>query len=101
MKNPRLSALHHIPVLALLLCALPAAAEQLDIARLFAAPELAGTGLFAARIAPDGKLVTYLKGAADNKDRLDLWAYDLRTRSHRQLIDARQLLPAEGETLSP
>ena len=101
MKNPRLFALHHIPVLALLLCALPAAAEQLDIARLFAAPELAGSGLRAARLAPDGKLVAYLKGAADNKDRLDLWAYDLRTRSHRQLIDARQLLPAEGETLSP
>lgn len=88
-------------MLASLLCLQPAFAEQLDIARLFAAPELAGSGLRSARIAPDGKLVAYLKGAADNKDRLDLWAYDLRTHSHRLLIDSRQLLPAEGETLSP
>ena len=85
---------------ALLLGLQPAYGEQLDIARLFAAPELAGSGLRAVRLAPDGKLVAYLKGAADNKDRLDLWAYDLRTHSHRQLIDARQLLPTQGEVLS-
>ena len=90
-------------VVALLALVLPAlaTAERLSVERLFRAPDLAGERLRAARISPDGKLVAYLKSAADNKDRLDLWAYDLRTRQHRLLIDARALLPPGGETLSP
>ena len=89
-------------VLALLALVLPglATAERLSVDRLFAAPDLAGERLRAARISPDGQLVAYLKSAADNKDRLDLWAYDLRTRQHRLLIDARALLPPGGEALS-
>ena len=77
-----------------------AQSEQLTLQRLFNGPDLAGQSLRSARIAPDGQLVAYLRGAEDDKDRLDLWAYDLRTRSHRQLIDARKLLPPGGETLS-
>jgi dipeptidyl-peptidase 4 len=75
------------------------AAEALTIERLFAAPDLAGPSLRSARLSPDGKLVTYLRGADDNRDRLDLWAYDIARREHRQLIDARALMPP-GATLS-
>ncbi|MEY2854370.1 MAG: hypothetical protein RL030_1502, partial [Pseudomonadota bacterium] len=52
-------------------------AEALTIERLFTAPDLAGPSLRSARLSPDGKLVTYLRGADDNRDRLDLWAYDI------------------------
>lgn len=86
--------------LALWLAPGPAVAEKLSIERLFAAPDLAGATLRGAKLSPDGKLVAYLKGADDNPDRQDLWAYDLRTHAHRQLVDARALLPKGGETLS-
>lgn len=75
-------------------------AEKLTIDRLFAAPDLAGERLRQPRFSPDGKMVVYLKSAADDKDRLDLWAYDLRTHKHRRLIDARALLGSDAEALS-
>jgi dipeptidyl-peptidase 4 len=68
-------------------------AAELTIDRLFAAPNLAGDSLRAPKLAPNGKLVAYLKSAADNRDRLDLWAYDVARGEHRQLIDARALAP--------
>ena len=90
---PRLAALAFLAVLALP-DRLPA--EQLTIERLFAAPDLAGDSLRSPRLSPNGRLVAYLKGAADNRDRLDLWAYDLSSGKHRQLIDARALVPESG-----
>ncbi|MEO8308823.1 MAG: S9 family peptidase [Pseudomonadota bacterium] len=71
-------------------------AAQLTIERLFAAPDLAGESLRSPRLSPNARLVAYLKGAADNRDRLDLWAYDLASGKHRQLIDARALVPDSG-----
>jgi dipeptidyl-peptidase-4 len=75
-------------------------AEKLSVERLFRAPELSGERMRQPRFSPDGRMVAYLKSADDDQDRLDLWAYDLRTRTHRQLVDARSLLPAGGESLS-
>jgi dipeptidyl-peptidase-4 len=69
-----------------------ASAEKLSVERLFAAPDLSGTPLRGARISPDGRLVTYLRGGAANKDRLDLWAYDIPTRRHRLLVDSSRLV---------
>ncbi len=74
----------------------PLPATELTVERLFAAPDLAGDSLRSPRLSPNGRLVAYLKGAADNRDRLDLWAYDLATGKHRQLIDARALVPEAG-----
>ena len=90
-----------LPGLALSGIALPGAvlAAELTVERLFAAPDLAGDSLRSPRLSPDGRLVAYLKGAADNRDRLDLWAYDLASGKHRQLIDARALVP-DSTTLS-
>jgi dipeptidyl-peptidase-4 len=75
------------------------AGGRLTLERLFDGPDLAGDSLRAARLTPDGRRVTYLKGAADDKDRLDLWGYELATHRHRLLVDARGLQPG-GETLS-
>ena len=68
----------------------------LTLERLFAAPELAGAGLRGLRFSPDGTRVTWLQGSAEDKDRLDLWAYDIKTRKKARLVDARALLPEEA-----
>ncbi len=93
-------------VLALAVTSLPAtpvlaaqAATPLTVERLFAAPDLSGDSLRQPQLSPDGRLVAYLKGAADDRDRLDLWAYDIRRGEHRVLVDARALAP-EKEVLS-
>jgi dipeptidyl-peptidase 4 len=70
-------------------------AEKLTIERMFSAPDLSGSSLRAPQISPDSRLVTYLKGAERNKDRLDLWAYDIAKRHHRLLVDSSKLVPQE------
>ena len=72
-----------------------AQAEKLSIERLFAAPDLSGATLRAPQISPDGRLVAYLRGSDRNKDRLDLWAYDISKGHHRLLVEAARLSPAE------
>ena len=80
-----------IPTLAITL----AHAEKLTIERLFAAPDLSGATLRSPQISPDGRLVAYLRGAERNKDRLDLWAYDIGKQRHRRLVDSAKLVPEE------
>ena len=86
-------------VLAMLssLAATAGDASELTIERLSAAPDLNGPVLRAAQFSPDGTLVTYLQAAADDKDRFDLWAFDISAREARQLVDSRRLAPDEGE----
>ena len=70
-------------------------AEKLTLERIFAAPDLSGASLRAPQISPDGRLVAYLRGSERNKDRLDLWAYDLGKHQHRMLVDSARLAPEE------
>jgi dipeptidyl-peptidase 4 len=77
-----------------------AQAEKLTIDRMFAAPDLSGATLRAPQISPDGRLVAYLRGAERNKDRLDLWAYDIAKHHQRLLVDSSKLAPEE-HALSP
>ena len=70
-------------------------AEPLTVARIFADPDLAGPRLRAPKFSPDGRYVTYLQGKLDNKDQLDLWAFDTRTGSARMLVDSRKLMGKE------
>jgi dipeptidyl-peptidase 4 len=77
-----------------------AQAEKLTIERIFAAPDLSGASLRSPQISPDGQLVAYLRGAERNKDRMDLWAYDVVHHQHRLLVDAATLVPQE-HALSP
>ncbi len=74
-------------------------AEQLSIDRIFGAPDISGPTLRSPQISPDGALIAYLKGRDDDKDRFDLWAYDVRARRHRRLIDSR-LLTGPDKALS-
>jgi dipeptidyl-peptidase-4 len=72
-----------------------AGAEMLTIERFFAAPDLSGASLRSPQISPDGHYVAYLRGSDRNKDRLDLWGYDIRAKKHTLLVDSSQLVPQE------
>lgn len=66
-----------------------AVAEPLTVERIFSDPDLSGPRLRAPQFSPDGRLLTYLRGKADDKDQMDLWAFDIRTGQHRLLVDSR------------
>src|SRR5215204_1198997 len=66
----------------------PVCAEILTLERIFAAPDLNGPTLRGVEISPDGKLIAYLKARADDKDRFDLWAFDVRESRDRLLVDS-------------
>ena len=70
-------------------------AAELTIDRLFDAPALAGPTIVGLKISPDGSRVTYLQGKPEDKDRLDLWEYDLRKGRARILVDSKVLAPAQ------
>jgi dipeptidyl-peptidase-4 len=72
-----------------------AMAEKLTIDRLFAGPDLSGASLRSPHLSPDGRFVAYLRGKDNNKDRLDLWAYDIGRHEHRLLVDSTVLEPQE------
>ena len=52
------------------------------------------------KISPDGNLVAYLKARDDDKDRFDLWAYDISAARHRRLVDSRELAGGTDSALS-
>jgi len=72
-----------------------ARADDLSLERLFSAPDLSGPTLRGAKISPDGRLIAYLKAREDDKDRFDLWAFDVARREHRRLVDSRTLAGAD------
>ena len=47
------------------------------------------------KISPDGKLIAYLRARDDDKDRFDLWAYDVAAKRDRLLVDSRTLAGAD------
>ena len=73
----------------------PAWSGKLPLERLFSAPDLSGPTLRGVKISPDGKLVAYLQARDDDKDRYDLWAYDVNAKRHRRLVDSRTLAGAD------
>ncbi|WP_404339707.1 DPP IV N-terminal domain-containing protein [Sphingomonas sp. MMS12-HWE2-04] len=65
--------------------------EQLTLQRVFASPDLNGATPRAARLSPDGKLLTLLRNRADEKERFDLWAMDTATGKWRMLVDSKKV----------
>jgi len=74
-------------------------AKELTLDRIFASPDLSGSGLRALKISPDGKRVTYLQGKKTDKDQYDLWEYHIEDQVNRLLVDS-QLLFTGLEALS-
>ena len=68
---------------------MPAKADDLTLARVFASPDLAGEQPRALKLSPDGRLLTSLRPRADEKDRFDLWAMDTASGEWRMLVDSK------------
>jgi dipeptidyl-peptidase-4 len=78
------------PALLFIACTIVTAgyAKQLTIDRLFDAPALAGPAITGISLSSDDTRVTYLRGKQEDKNRLDLWEFDITTGRSRLLVDA-------------
>ncbi|MDQ3205932.1 MAG: S9 family peptidase, partial [Pseudomonadota bacterium] len=54
---------------------------------------LSGPSLTKPRISPDGQWVGFLRGKPDDRNRLDLWVYDVGSGQTRMLVDSNDVLP--------
>jgi dipeptidyl-peptidase-4 len=95
MTDSRNSGRYLAPALVACAVATGASGAELTIDRLFDAPALAGPTIIGLKISPDGSRVTYLKGKADDKDRLDLWEYNIHDKQARVLVDSKALAPKQ------
>jgi dipeptidyl-peptidase-4 len=72
---------------------------NLEIARLYAAPDLDGPSPRGVKISPDSSRVTFLRGKETDPLQMDLWEYNLADRELRLLVDSTALV-AGDEALS-
>ena len=79
--------------------ALPAHAEKLTLDAITGSAPLSGPTLTKPQVAPDGTRVTFLRGKDRDRNRLDLWEYDIASGQTRLLVDSSVVLPGE-EVLS-
>ncbi|MHB8912891.1 MAG: S9 family peptidase [Lysobacter sp.] len=85
-------------VVAMSLVSMPAlaqipAAQKLTLEALAGDAPLSGPGLVKPKVAPDGSRVTFLRGKQRDRNRLDLWAYDIASGQTVLLVDADVVLP--------
>lgn len=64
---------------------------RLTVERLFSSPSLNGSVPTQVRFSPDGDLVTYLANPPEDRERLDLYAYDIARGASSRLIDASRV----------
>lgn len=84
------------------LAAPPAAAPadgRLTLEALTGDAPLSGPSLLKPKVAPDGSKVSFLRGKARDRNRLDLWAYDIASGKTALLVDSDDVLPG-AEVLS-
>lgn len=91
--------LRQAALLAMLLPLAPAKAEELPVARVFAAPALNGPTPRGVELSPDGKLVTYLKPEPEDQTTFDLWALPVAGGEPRRLVEGSKIEP-KGATLT-
>ncbi|KAF1688701.1 S9 family peptidase [Pseudoxanthomonas taiwanensis] len=101
----RLSRLVLSPLLAFAMT-LPAhaagtapAADKLTLEAITGSAPLAGPTLMTPKVSPDGARVTFLRGKDHDRNRLDLWEYDVASGQTRLLVDSDVVLPGD-EVLS-
>ncbi|HSJ79331.1 MAG TPA: DPP IV N-terminal domain-containing protein [Erythrobacter sp.] len=74
------------------------AVPTLSFERVFASPGLDGPAPRQVKLSPDGRYLTLLRNRADDRERYDLWGYDIETREWRMLVDSEAL--GSGRELS-
>ena len=89
-----------LPVLLMsMLATAPVHANRLTLEAITGTAPLSGPTLMKPQVSPDGKRVTFLRGKDDDRNRLDLWEYDVASGQTRLLVDSGVVLPG-NETLS-
>ena len=71
--------------------------EKLTLELLAGGSSLNAPGLARAQLSPDGSRLTFLRGKAQDKNRLDLWQIDVATGAEKMLVDSKLLQPADVE----
>ena len=65
--------------------------SRLTVERLFDSPSLSGTLPSNVRFSPNGAFVTYLANAPEDRNRTDLYAYNVATHETQRWIDASRI----------
>lgn len=78
--------------------AVPENTPTLSFERLFASPGLDGPAPRQVKLSPDGRFLTLLRNRTEDRDRYDLWGFDIQTREWRMLVDSQGL--GSGRELS-
>ena len=73
---------------------------RLTVERLFSDPPLNGTLPANIRFSPKGDCLGFLRVADDDRNRQDLWRYDLVNQTARCWLDARRLMDPDA-SLTP
>lgn len=71
----------------------PSAPQRLTLEAIAGDVSLSGPSLLKPKVSPDGRYVTFLRGKPADKNRLDLWAYEVATGQTLRLVDADDVLP--------
>ncbi len=82
-----------------MLMATSAHAEKLTLEAITGSASLSGPSLNNAKISPDGKRVSFLRGKAESVNQLDLWEYNIASGKTQLLVDSKMLITGE-EVLS-
>ena len=89
-----------LPVLLMtMLATAPIHAAKLTLEAITGSAPLSGPTLMKPQVSPDGTRVTFLRGKDSDRNRLDLWEYDIASGQTRLLVDSSVVLPGE-EVLS-
>ena len=71
----------------------PPAPGRLTLEAIAGDVSLSGPSMLKPRVSPDGARVTFLRGTATDKNRLDLWEYDIASGATRVLVRADDVMP--------
>ncbi len=64
---------------------------ELTFERVFASPSLNGPAPRQAKLSPDGRYLTLLRNRDDDRERYDLWGFDITTNEWSMLVDSEAL----------
>ncbi|MGN6152847.1 MAG: S9 family peptidase [Lysobacteraceae bacterium] len=77
----------------------PPPPQRLTLEAITGDAPLSGPTLLKPQIAPDGSRITFLRGKESDRNKLDLWAFDVASGQVARLVDSSDVLPGE-EVLS-